>query len=76
MRKFGSFVFGAMLGGIIGSSLAILLAPASGEEMRQRIEDYFKKIQEEVTRAADEKRAELEMQLSRLRSGENVAIEE
>jgi gas vesicle protein len=76
MRKFGSFMFGAMLGGIIGSTLAILLAPASGDEMRQRIEDYFKHIQEEVNRAADEKRAELEMQLNRLRSGENIPIEE
>ena len=76
MRKFGSFVFGAMLGGIIGSSLAILLAPASGDEMRRRIEDYFKHIQDEVNRAAEEKRAELEMQLSRLRAGENVAVED
>jgi gas vesicle protein len=65
-----------MLGGIVGSSLAILLAPASGEEMRKQIEDYFKHIQEEVTRAADEKRAELEMQLSRLRSGENIPVKE
>ncbi len=70
MRKFGSFVFGAFLGGLIGSSLALLYAPATGEKARHEIVDYFTHIKDEVTRAADEKRAELVAQLETMRSGE------
>ena len=76
MRKFGNLMLGAILGGLIGSALALLFAPASGEKTRNEIEAYFKNLQEEVNRAADEKRAELETQLRKLRSGENVTIEE
>lgn len=76
MRKFGNLLLGALLGGLVGSSLALLFAPAAGEKTRTDIEDYFKNIKDEVNRAADEKRKELEAQLKALRSGENVTIEE
>jgi len=76
MRKFGNFFLGALIGGLVGSSLALLLAPASGEETRHEIDKYFKNLQVEINRAAEEKRAELEAQLAKLRSGENVTIEE
>jgi gas vesicle protein len=72
MRKFGNMLLGAILGGLVGSSLALLLAPESGEKLRRDIQDYFKNIQAEVNRAADEKRAELEAQLNTLRSGGKV----
>jgi gas vesicle protein len=76
MRKFGNFVLGAMLGGIVGSTLALLFAPASGEEARDEIKAYFTNLKEELNRAADEKRAELEMELHQLRSGEKTVVEE
>lgn len=76
MRKFGNFMLGAMLGGIVGSTLALLFAPAAGEKARDEIKAYFSNLKEELNRAADEKRAELEMELTRLRSGEKVAVEE
>lgn len=76
MRKFGNFMFGAMLGGIVGSTFALLFAPASGERARNEINAYFTNLKEELNRAADEKRAELEMELHRLRSGERVLNEE
>lgn len=76
MRKFGSLMLGAILGGLIGSALALIFAPAPGEETRGEIEAYFKNLQEEVNRAAQEKRAELEAHLKKLRSGEDVTIEE
>jgi len=69
MRKFGNFVLGALIGGLVGSSLVMLFAPASGEEIRKEIEDYFKNLKEEINRAADEKRAELEAQLEKMRAG-------
>jgi gas vesicle protein len=69
MRKFGNFIFGAFLGGLVGSSLALLFAPTAGENARHEIVDYFTHIKEEVNRAADDKRAELVAQLDALRSG-------
>lgn len=76
MRKFGNLMLGAILGGIVGSTLALLFAPSSGEKARNEIKAYFSNIKDEVSRAADEKRAELEMELQRLQSGENISIEE
>lgn len=74
MKKIGNFILGALLGGVIGSSLVILFAPDSGEETRAAIENYFKNLQSEIKRAADEKREELESQLENLRSGQNVSV--
>jgi len=76
MRKFGNLLLGALIGGLVGSSLALLFAPASGEETRREIDKYIKNLQAEVARAAEEKRAELEAQLDKLRAGEDVTIEE
>jgi gas vesicle protein len=76
MRKFGNLLFGALLGGLVGGSLALLFAPASGEKTRRDIQVYFENLKDDVNRAADEKRAELEHQLKALRSGESVKIEE
>ena len=76
MRKFRNLLLGALMGGFIGSSLALLFAPASGEKLRGEITLYFENLQDEVNRAGEEKRAELEAQLNKLRSGEVVTIEE
>ncbi len=76
MRKLGYLFLGALIGGLVGSGLGLLLAPASGEETRREIDQYFKNLQAEVARAAEEKREELEAQLAKLRSGEDVTIEE
>lgn len=75
MRKLGNLMFGALLGGLVGGTLAILFAPASGEETRGNIQAYFENLKEEVNRAADEKRTELENQLKALRSGESLKLE-
>lgn len=76
MRKFGNLLLGAVIGGLVGSGLALLFAPASGEETRREIEVYIKNLKTEIITAAEEKRAELEDQLAKLRSGEDVTIEE
>ena len=69
MQKYWKFLLGAILGGVVGGSLALLFAPNSGEKTRQGIEGYFKNLQIEVQKAGTEKRAELEAQLNQLRSG-------
>jgi gas vesicle protein len=69
MRKYWNFLLGAILGGVVGGSLALFFAPNSGEQTRKGIEDYFKNLQHEIQKAGTEKRAELEAQLNQLRSG-------
>ena len=69
MKKYWKFLLGAILGGVIGGSLALLFAPNSGEQTRRGIEDYFKNLQNEIQEAGEVKRAELEAQLNQLRSG-------
>ena len=67
MRKFGSFIFGAFLGGAVGMFMAIMLAPASGDELRQRVRDFGNKTIEEIRLAAQRRREELEAELAKLR---------
>jgi gas vesicle protein len=67
MNKFFNFVAGATLGALVGASIAILMAPVSGEELQAQIKEQVEQIQLEVKTAASDRRAELEAQLSNLR---------
>ena len=68
MNRAINFLLGATIGGIIGATMAILLAPYSGEELRAEINIRTDRIRSEVSQAAADRRAELERQLSTLRS--------
>lgn len=67
MKGFMSFVSGLILGTMVGATVAILLAPTSGEELRSQMQARAERIQSEVQQAAAERRAELERQLAELR---------
>jgi len=66
MKKAMAFIFGAVLGGVLGGITALLLAPYSGEELRTVIQKEVDTIQIEIKEAAQKKRAELEEQLDEL----------
>ena len=66
MRKAMAFTFGAIMGGVIGALVALLMAPSSGEELRASIQKQVEDIQSEISDAAQKKRAELEEQLDEL----------
>ncbi|HEX7974747.1 MAG TPA: YtxH domain-containing protein [Anaerolineales bacterium] len=68
MKGFFSFLSGALTGAVVGAALALLLAPDSGEDLRQQLQDRRDQIQVEVKQAAANRRAELEQQLAVLRS--------
>ena len=67
MRGFFNFVQGAILGGAIGAAVGILLAPMSGEQLRQTIKDRTSYVIEEGRRAAEAKRLELEQEFAEMR---------
>ena len=62
------FLLGAASGALICGMAALLLAPSSGSELRQQIRERAQYVQDEVKRAAEERRGELEHQLSELRA--------
>ena len=66
MKKAMAFIFGAVLGGVLGGITALMLAPYSGEELRTVIQKEVDNIQIEIKEAAQKKRAELEEQLDEL----------
>lgn len=68
MQKFFSFITGAVIGGLVGATLAVLFAPSSGEDLRLEMSERAQQLQAEVKAAADSRRAELEQQLSTLRA--------
>jgi len=68
MRRIFSFVIGATLGGLVGATLALLFAPASGEELRAQIDDRTQVFATEIRQAANSKRIELQERLEILRA--------
>ncbi len=68
MKGLLSFFSGLVSGAMVGASLAMLLAPSSGDDLRKQIQDRTKNIQLEVKKAADSRREELEQQLATMRA--------
>jgi gas vesicle protein len=66
MRKAMAFIFGALVGGVLGGVAALLLAPSSGEELQASLRKQVENIQIEIKEAAQKKREELESQLDSL----------
>ena len=68
MRRTLSFFIGVVLGGLVGGTLGLLLAPASGTELRAQIRDRAENMAVEVRQAASTKRIELQERLENLRA--------
>jgi len=68
MRRAFSFMIGTTLGAMVGVTLALLFAPASGEEMRSQITDRTQAFATEIRQAANTKRIELQERLEILRA--------
>jgi gas vesicle protein len=68
MKGVMSFLSGAIMGGLVGATLALLFAPASGEQLRVQMQERANRIQQEVKQAAESRRIELEQQLAELRA--------
>jgi gas vesicle protein len=74
MRKFFGFLIGTVMGALVGATLALLLAPESGEELRGHIRQRFEALQTELGEAASSRRLELEEQLSNLRQPKTTSV--
>jgi gas vesicle protein len=70
MKKFGTFIFGALLGAATGGILALLFAPTSGQVMREKLQERYSSIRNEVNEAAAEKTRELREELAKMQKRE------
>jgi gas vesicle protein len=71
MVKFLFFTAGAVLGGLLGATVVLLLTPVSGENLRAQANERVAMIQNEAKEAAAQRRAELEKHLAELRTPKN-----
>jgi gas vesicle protein len=69
MKKFANFMAGAILGGLVGATVAMLLAPSEGKALQDKMKNTFIELKDEVESAAQARRKELEDQLSVMRMG-------
>ncbi|MGC9356575.1 MAG: YtxH domain-containing protein [Anaerolineae bacterium] len=69
MRKTLSFLGGLMLGLVTGGGLGLLLAPSSGPELQEQIQEYVEHLIEEGQTAAEARRLEMEAQLEAFKQG-------
>lgn len=68
MNRLINFVSGLLMGAIVGATIAVMLAPASGEELQSQIRERVEYVRSEAQKAAAQRRAELEDQLAHLRT--------
>jgi gas vesicle protein len=57
---FGSFLAGVVIGGLIGAAVGLLLAPQTGEELREHVGDFVEGKRAEWDEAINEGRAAAE----------------
>ncbi len=67
MRKITSFLIGSLIGGLVGATAALLLAPDSGETLRAELKQRGQMLVDEIQQAAETRRLELRAQLEAMR---------
>jgi gas vesicle protein len=66
-RMFG-FLIGIVIGGLVGSTIALLMAPESGEVLRTQLRSRGEGFFNDVRHAADERKIELRQRLDSMRA--------
>jgi gas vesicle protein len=66
---FGSFLAGAVIGGLIGAALGLLLAPQTGDEFREQVGDFVDNKRAEFGDAINEGRMAAEQARAEMVTG-------
>ncbi|HEY2982125.1 MAG TPA: YtxH domain-containing protein [Anaerolineales bacterium] len=72
MRRMFGFLIGIMVGGLVGSTIALLIAPESGDELRGLIRQRGQGFVNQVRSAAQTRQIELEERLEMMRAPREV----
>jgi gas vesicle protein len=76
MRQVFGFFIGIFSGWLVGTTIALLLAPESGADMRGMIRSRSANFLGEIKSAADQRREQLEKQLAEMRTPRLTVKEE
>jgi len=68
MKRMFGFLIGVFAGAMIGSTIALLMAPESGDELRAQIRQRGQTLSNDIRHAADERKIELRQKLDELRA--------
>ncbi len=68
MRRMFGFLIGISVGGLVGSSIALLMAPDTGEALRGQLRERGQNFFSDIRHAADERRIELRQRLEVMRA--------
>ena len=68
MRRMFGFLIGITVGGLVGSTIALLMAPESGNTLRNQIRARGQNFFSDVRNAADERKIELRQRLDAMRA--------
>ena len=68
MVNLGRFILGLLTGALLGGSLALILTPAKGTEIRERLGNSFTNVRNEVKQATQDRMTELNQQLARMQN--------
>ncbi|HNK62908.1 MAG TPA: YtxH domain-containing protein [Anaerolineales bacterium] len=72
MRRMFGFLMGIFVGGLVGASVALLLAPESGERLRGQLRDRGQSFMNDIRHSADARRIELRERLDTLRTPREI----
>ena len=75
-NDFGSFLVGFVVGGLVGASVALLLAPQSGEETRTLIREKSIELKDKAVETAEEARTRAEKAMEDARTRAEAAYAE
>jgi len=68
MRRMFGFLMGIFVGGLVGSVIALLMAPESGEGLRNQLRARGQGFVNDIRHSADSRRIELRNRLDTLRA--------
>ena len=68
MRRMFGFLIGIFVGAMVGSTVALLMAPEAGEKLRSEIRERGQNFMGNIQSAADSRRIELRHRLDTLRA--------
>ena len=69
MNKFFSFMAGAICGALVGGVTALLLTPASGNDLRDQALERWETVKQEAQQARTQTRQQLESEFERMKNG-------
>lgn len=70
----GSFMAGILIGGLVGAAVGLLLAPQTGEELRDQVGDFVDNKRAELGDAVNEGRAAAEQARAEMVQPEGSAL--